>query len=96
MKHRAIMFASAALLFSSFAYADNLTDAPLVTSDPYATVGQQENQAKQASPGRKRSKQKDESASAKAKSQNSTQDNPQQEPSNAQYPATQGNFAGNH
>ena len=93
MKHRAIAFAFAAVLVSSLAFADNPTDAPLVTDDGTTTVVQQESQASHKP---KRSKKKDESSSAKGKSENPPKDNRQPGQGNPEYPATNDSFAGNN
>ena len=94
MKHRAIAFAFTAVLVSSLAFADNPTDAPLVTDYAITPVVQQE---VQASHKPKRSKKKeDESRSAKGKSENPTKDNPQPAQGNPEYPATNASFAGNN
>lgn len=96
MKHRAIRFAFTAFFLSSLAFADNPTDAPLVTNDGSAAAVQQENQEKPPSHKRKRSTKRDESASSKTKNENLPKDNRQKEPSNPEYPATNDNSAGNY
>jgi hypothetical protein len=93
MKHRAITFAFAACLISSFAFADNPTDAPLLPDDGNTTAVQQENQESHKP---KRSKKKDKTTSAKAKSENQPKDDRQKEQSDPEYPATNGNYAGNN
>ncbi len=97
MKTRAIMFAFATLLFSSLAFADNPTDAPLLPNDGYAVLLHPENTQpeSQAKPKRKRSKKNDEAASSKAGNENSPKDKSQKQPSDSAYPASSDGWAGN-
>jgi hypothetical protein len=84
MKHRVITFAFAACLVSSLAFADNLTDAPLVSNDGSTTVVHQENQTG----NRRHPNKKDESLAAKAKTEHHSKSNRQDEQTNPNYPPT--------
>jgi hypothetical protein len=85
MKHRAITFAFAACLVSSLAFADNPTDAPLVSNDGNTNVAQQENHTGH---NRRHPNKKDESLAAKARSENPSKNNRQEGQTNPDYPAT--------
>jgi hypothetical protein len=93
MKLRIITFAFVACLASSFVFADNPTDAPLMPSDENTTVAQQENQPSHK-PERSRKMDNSMSTSAKAKRDHSMKDNRQKQQSDPEYPATNDNFAG--
>lgn len=87
MKNRAATLAFTACLVSSLAFADNSTDAPLVTTDSNTTVVQQENckDRTNAQPHHK----KDKSLSSKPKPgpEHSSQDTSEKYESNPEYPA---------
>jgi hypothetical protein len=85
MKHRVITFAFAACLVSSLAFADNLTDAPLVPNDGSTTVVQQENQTGH---NRRHPNKKDGSRAAKAKTKDPSKSSRQGEQTNPNYPPT--------
>lgn len=85
MKHRGMTFAFVACLVSSLAFADNPTDAPLVSNDGSTAVVRQENHAGH---NRRHPNKKDESQAAKAKREAPSKNNRQAEQSNPEYPAT--------
>jgi hypothetical protein len=85
MKHRVITFAFAACLVRSLAFADNPTDAPLVSKDGSTTVVHQENQTGH---DRRPPNKKDESLAAKAKTENHSKSSRQDEQTNPNYPPT--------
>jgi hypothetical protein len=65
MKNRAVMLVFTGCLVSSLAFADNLTDAPLMTTDGNTAVVQQENCKDRTR--RQRHHKKDKSLSSKRK-----------------------------
>jgi hypothetical protein len=87
MKHRVITFAFAVCLVSSLAFADNPTDAPLVTNDGTTPVVQQETRV---SHKRQHAKKKDKSL-AKTKTENPPQEDSQKQQNTSEYPATGNN-----
>jgi hypothetical protein len=83
MKYRTLTFAFAACLLSSFALADNPSDAPLMSNDAYAAANQQQDTADHA---RRQSKQKCDPATAKSNPEASSKDNRRAEQSTPDHP----------
>lgn len=93
MKGRAIAYVFAACLITSFALADNPTDAPLVTNYAIAAAEQPDNLA---SHKRREHKKKNEAQSAKAGCENRPQKNNSTRQHDSEYPATDHAYAGSN
>jgi hypothetical protein len=92
MTNRAARLAFTACLASSLAFADNPTDAPLVSNNGYTTVVQQESCTDRTS--RRRHDKKDESLSFKRKHEPEHAPHNHREGSsgNPEYPASMNNW----
>jgi hypothetical protein len=87
MKNRAVTLAFTACLVSSLAFADNPTDAPLVTTDSSTTVVRQENCNDHASRQRHHKKDKSLSSEPKHEPEHPSQNNREKYESHPEYPA---------
>jgi len=87
MTNRAVTLAFTACLVSLLAFADNPTDAPLVTNDGNTTVVQQENCKDRTSRQRHHKKDKSLSSKPKHEPERPSQNNRGKYESNPEYPA---------
>jgi hypothetical protein len=92
MKGRAITYIFAVCLVSSFALADNPTDAPLVTNYEIAV----EQLGNQTAYKRREHKKKNEFQSAKAGCENAPRENNSTKQRDSESPATEHGYAGSN
>lgn len=91
MTNRAVTLAITACLVSSLAFADNPTDAPLMTNDGNTTAVQQDNCKDGARRQRHHKKDKSLSSKPKREPEHPSQNNRENYESNPGYPASVNN-----
>jgi hypothetical protein len=92
MKNRAATLAFTACLASSLAFADNPTDAPVVSNNGYTTAVQQESCKDHTSDQRHDKKDKSLSFKRKPEPEHPSHNHREGSPGNPEYPASMNNW----